>query len=111
MSKPKGDSRKGWSSDGRKWRQQGSSHRDIQTKKNLTGKMARWYLTVQQFAPTIKCVPGKSNCVADALPRNIPVGAIIDNPPCSNFTLVDLGKAQREYEVWKRVIYAIESGG
>ncbi len=35
--------------------------------KNLTGRLARWYLTVMQFEPVIKCLPGKADTVADAL--------------------------------------------
>ncbi len=35
--------------------------------KNLTGCIAGWYLTVMQFEPTIKYLPGKANTVADAL--------------------------------------------
>ncbi len=35
--------------------------------KNLTGHVVRWYLTIQQFEPTFKYLPGKANTVADAL--------------------------------------------
>ncbi len=35
--------------------------------KNLTGRIARWHLTVMHFEPTIKYLPGKANTFADAL--------------------------------------------
>ncbi len=42
--------------------------------KNLTRRLARWYLTIQQFEPTLRIV--KANTVADALSRNIPVSVV-----------------------------------
>ncbi len=34
---------------------------------NLTGRLTRWYLTIQEFGPTFKYLPGRSNVVADSL--------------------------------------------
>ncbi len=31
-------------------------------------------------------------------------------PPLENFSLTDLAKAQREHDLWRNVIYALESG-
>ncbi len=47
--------------------------------------------------------------MADSLSRNI---AVVANrsPPLQNFSLTDLAKAQREHDLWRNVIYTLESG-
>ncbi len=75
--------------------------------KNLNGHQAGWYLTVMQFEPTIKYLPGKANTVADALLHKIPVAAVTQ---ISNFSLSELQRAQCQDILWSRAIYALESG-
>ncbi len=75
----------------------------------MTGRLVRWALTIQEYSPVIKYVPGRANVIANALSRN--VGAVTaDPPPMENFSLPELRAAQREHDVWKAVIYALESG-
>ncbi len=71
--------------------------------RNLSGRLARWYLTIQTYNPEIKYTKGSSNVVADSLSRNIHVGAVTDTSPIANFSLEDLSNTQRGHHVWMKV--------
>ncbi len=41
--------------------------------RNLTGRPAHWYLTIQEFNPSFKYLPGPANVMTDSLFRNVGV--------------------------------------
>ena len=91
--------------------------------RKLSGRLARWDLTIQDFNPTFRYVPGRANKVADSLSRNIPVGSVSQPNSTSQvateddkiprpgpFTIRDLHIAQRAHDTWGMVIHHLESG-
>ncbi len=77
--------------------------------RNLNGRLACWYLTIQAYSPQVKYTKGLQNVVAVALSRNVCVGTVAEASPIPNFSIEDLCSAQREHPFWKKVIYALES--
>ena len=52
-------------------------------------------------------MPGRANVVADALSRSLAIAAVTH---IANFSPQQLAEAQRQDQVWSKVIYALESG-
>ncbi len=78
--------------------------------RNLNGRLARWYLTIQAYSPETKYTKDSQNVLAAVFYRNVYVGAVADASPIPNFSMENLCSAQREYPLWKKVIHALESG-
>ena len=72
--------------------------------KELSGKLARWRLTVIDFNPKFEYLPGTANVVADSLSRNFVASLQEEN------TLDNIAQLQRADPYCNSLIYYIESG-
>ena len=82
---------------------------DIFKGTSLTGKFARWQITIQEYNPTFSYLPGKSNSVADALSRHVaPVAHL--TAPQSLPSPDDIKALQRSDQFCSGIIYYLESG-
>ncbi len=75
--------------------------------KNLSVRLASWFLIIDEFKSTIKYLLGRANHVADALSRNVAVASVTN---VQNFSFKDLASAQRADPLWSSFIYSLESG-
>ncbi len=78
--------------------------------RNLNSRLVHWYLIIQAYSPEIKYTKGRQNVVTDTLSRNVCVGAVAEASPIPNLSVKDLCSAHQENPLWKKVIYALESG-
>lgn len=71
--------------------------------KNLRGRLARWFVTLQNYDVTFEYIPGKKNTAADALSRNITSEADsnISSTVCSVEELIVLDEEEIRSEQMK----------
>ncbi len=82
--------------------------KDLFKGKNLTGRLARWLMILEDYNPKIEYLPGRANVVADCLSRHAvaaPVSSVVPS-----FSIDSLRRAQREDPLWSQVLYALEEG-
>ncbi len=85
--------------------------------KNLKGRLARWFVTLQSYDVTFQYIPGKKNTAADALSRNIMSGSSeneVNSAVCSVQKLITLDSGmiaveQSKDETWHDVIQYLKN--
>ena len=77
--------------------------------KNLSGKFARWQLTIHEYNPSFSHIPGKANTVADGLSRNVAQVTSLTVPP-SLPTLDEIRPLQQSDQFCSSIIYYLNSG-
>ncbi len=80
--------------------------------KNLRGRIARWFVTLQNYEISFEYIPGKKNTAADALSRHIGTPETDTPVYClQNLTTLDtdlLYTEQRKDDIWKKIIEYLE---
>ena len=64
--------------------------------RKLSDRLARWYLTIEEFALQFKFVLGRANVAVDALSENVSIVAVT---PVPNFSLYERDGEQRKHVV------------
>ncbi len=68
--------------------------------RNITSRLARWCLTIQEFNQTFKHLPGRASVVADSLSGNVPFGVVTHHHIVTeNLSLHELDVGQRNHGV------------
>ncbi len=81
--------------------------------KNLRGRLARWFVTLQNYEIHLEYIPGKKNTTADALSRNMVSHWEVNSVVCSIQELTTLDNdlvhsEQRKDDTWKQIIEPLE---
>lgn len=76
---------------------------------NVSGRLARWHLTILEFNPTFNYVPEKINVVADGLSRQATsvMSTVVTLDTVSPQQIMN---EQNKDPMWKVVIYNLEPG-
>ena len=82
--------------------------KDLFKGRNLTGRLARWMVILEDYRPTIEYLPGKLNVVADALSRSVTAAPLMISQLPSHLSEDTLMNAQRDHPLWGQVIDSLE---